>query len=367
MNVTPFVLYQIEIEPLTPVHVGSGLTIEPYEYDLVEDAEFCWLVVLDVDTIIAEASDQRRAQFDQLCDRADYLALRRWLRQNAVAERHTRWRVRVDEDAFHEIRRNINNPNRLGQIHLFTRDPATGQPYLPGSSIKGAIRTALVDHIARQSPSRLPALASEAQKLSKATAGGARFEAKVLGNLKQGRPDLYADPFRQLAFADAHLPQDACWIDRIQIIGPRGRPASGAEKIPIYRDLLVPPYEENQSLPRMQLRLYCAVVQRTLPQQFDVEAICNACNSFYRPRLERELERFVHDAECRKELLDCAGNVSENQCLLRVGRHSHFECVTLGEPFHRPPRRGVGRSRSYVGGTLPLGWLRLSFQKVQPP
>ncbi|HIQ22104.1 MAG TPA: type III-A CRISPR-associated RAMP protein Csm5 [Planctomycetes bacterium] len=368
MNTAPFVPYRVELEPLTPVHIGSGQTIEPYEYDLAEDPEQCWLVVLDPGAVVAEASPAQRAVFERLCEGNDFPALRRWLRQNADRQRHMRFRILVHENAFGQIRKNLDAPARLGEIHLFTRDPATGRPWLPGSSIKGAIRTALVDAAARQDRRRAEELEQVARTEGNRRQGAVRFEARALGYAKgDGWPDLRRDPFRQLAIADALLPEDACWIDRVQIVGPRGRPPSAAGDIPIYRDLLVPPFDEGTPLAAAEVRWHWAVARRGLPREIEPKVICEACNNFYVPRLEKELKRFVADRDLSRRLLDRAGKMADNECLIRLGRHSHFECVTVGKPFHQPPRRGFGRSRSYAGGQLPLGWMRLAFHRRVPP
>lgn len=368
MNTAPFLRYRLHVEPLTPIHVGCGQTIEPYEYDLAEDDEFYWLVVLDLGAILADMPPAVRARFDQFSQRADFPALRRWLRQHADRRRHARWRVRVDDDAYQEILRNINNPDRLGEIHLFTRDAATGRPYLPGSSIKGAIRTALVDAAARQDARREPQLARVAQQADRERRAGVQFEAEALGNLSGGRPDLYRDPLRQVAVSDAPLPEDACWIDRIQIIRAQGRPGPAPRGIVIYRELAVPPEEPGTALATAELRLHHALTDRSrmrdkvLPRAWDAEAILRRCNDFYRPRLEEELGRFKMDAGTAEMLRAEAAGMKRGECLVRLGRHSHFECMTVGEPFRRAPRRGFGKSRSYAAGRLPLGWVRIRLE-----
>ena len=374
MNTAPFLRYRLQIEPLTPIHVGSGQTIEPYEYDLAEDDQFCWLVILDLGAILADMPPAERTRFEEFSLRGDFPALRRWLREHADHSRHARWRVPVDEDAYKEIRRNINNPDRLGEIHLFTRDAATGRPYLPGSSIKGAIRTAIVDAVARQPDQRVGQLEAVAREWDRARQGGVRFEAAALEYAKRdGRPDLYRDPLRQIAVSDASLPQDACWIDRIQIIRPQGQSVPDPRGIVIYRDLVVPPQDPGTPVAVTELRLHHLLGDRrrmgrdVLPRSLDAAEICRWCNAFYRPRLERELGRFVQDAGLAEQLRAAASGMKENQCLIRLGRHSHFECVTVGEPFHRSPRRGFGKSRSYVGGRQPLGWLRIGLESVGPP
>lgn len=369
MNAASFLRYRLHIEPLTPFHVGAGTAIEPYDYDTVQDTAGCWLMVIDLAMVVADALPARRTEFEQFSRRADFRSLRRWLRENAVPARHCRWRVRVAPAAFAEIRGHLDDPARLGEIHLFLRDAATGVPYLPGSSIKGAIRTAIVDAAARENKARMPRLEAVARDADRDRWVGPRFEAAAMGNTRpDGGADLYRDPLRQIAIADVPLPADACCIDRIHILRQHEETIGDPGGIVIYRDLAGAGLGQGSFEFAGELRVHRLLADRqrmgdaVLPRKLEAAAICRACNDFYRPRLEEELHRFVRDATLKARLRTAAEAVAANQCLLRLGRHSHFECVTVGEPFRRSPRRGYGKTRSYIGGQVPLGWLLVTME-----
>ena len=152
MTGLPFDRYRLHCEPLCPVHVGSGDTIEPFEYVLTDDE---WLVAIRMDEFIENLTEAQRREFLSLCDRAQFPFLRKWLREHAGRKRYERFALQVTPEAFRELREHQDDPNRLGEIHLFARHPGTGRPYLPGSSLKGAIRTALVDAGAKAGPGPL--------------------------------------------------------------------------------------------------------------------------------------------------------------------------------------------------------------------
>ncbi len=372
MNTVPFQRFQLALQPLSPIHIGSGETIEPYEYDLEDRNGTGVLQAFDLDRVLAELSPRQRSEFDRVVARNDFPALRSWLRRAAHPQRHLRFQLVVNSGAFGEIRAHLDDPARLGEIHLFTRDPAAASPYLPGSSIKGAIRTAVVDALARENPQRqreLLHIASEAERPRRA---GPKFEAAVLGNRKpKGSPDLFRDPFRQLAVSDIPMPQQATYIDRIEIVRPAGSPSaknasSDPSGIRIYRELTRSAVLGEERDYTGEVRLYEQLTDRrrmqnenVLPRAFDIPSLCAMCNRFYLPRLREELARFGVHGTVQQRLLEPAEAMGENECLIRLGRHSHFECVTVGPPFCRPPRRGFGGSRSYADGLLPLGWARL--------
>jgi len=364
-EIIPFVTYRVTIQFLSPVHVGSGHILDPYEYVTRRDSSGQWLVIFGQAAMLADLPENKRQQFLQLCDRADPVQLRRFF-QVEVKPQHERWRIALDQRTFDEIQRNVNNPNRMGEIHLFTRDWQTGAPYLPGSSIKGAIRTAIVDQLLDQLPDK-----TKEQLRQKYKAGpgdppprAAHFEAEVLGHLRDGRPDLYSDPFKQLAVADAPLPPEAMQIRRVQIVNSQGQ-GQGAEGILMYRDVVMPWLGQEPVVVETELRwhkrfLSQVMGHKRLPREITPADICHACNAFYRRQWENESEKFPVPSDGK---LSDLPNETETGCLLRLGRYSHFECMTVRPPFSQPPRRGVGRSRTRIDGKIPLGWVYLEFHE----
>jgi len=352
---------QLEFTPLSPVHVGSGQTLEPFDYTLLDQGGSKWLQVINSAAIFRGLGERDRAELDGLLTRNSFSKIREWLQGHATG-RAIRFRIQAQESTYEDLIDNLNNPDRLGEIHLSTRDAATGLPFIPGSSVKGAIRTALI-------AARMPKDDRDLLSVNRA----AEFEAHVLGNLgRSGRPDLYADPLRQLQIGDIPLRDDSCYIDRVQIVRkPTGRDDARRQGtdtgIFMHRDVTWSLIEGERLTYQGRGRLLGhlndprRMENKPLPMAFGLRQICESCNAFYRPRLERELQTYTVDQSVRRDLLAAAAGVAEHECLIRLGRHSHFECVTVGPPYARTPRRGVGATRTYIDGQLPLGWALLRF------
>lgn len=386
--------YRLHFEPLSPVHVGSGQTIEPCEYLLRRQGEEGFLIVLDLPRLFSELSEPERAEYDRVIDRGDLPGLHDWLRRRADPIRHRRFAIQVQLPVYDHIEQSADDPQRLGEINLFTRDTRTGRPYVPGSSIKGAIRTALVDdaaanagHADERSLQEIAQFAGRPREQHK-IGHAQRFEAVALGHTRLDRPDrptpnLHRDLLRQLAIADITMPGDACYIDRVQIVQRPDRQHRGdpryrqdeAENILIYRDMTWSLADGEAVAFTGEVRLSPHLADpklmgrdrrnepNHLPMALDIERLCRRCNDFYIPRLRDELERFRVPDDVADVVRDAAGRLEAGQCLIRLGRHSHFECVTLSEPYRQPPARGFGASRSYANdGQLPLGWARLRFE-----
>jgi len=116
--------YTIELETLTPVHIGAGGPPLLLNYDAALWRGMVW--VFDVERVISERmtlDDIERGadpQIDRLLRPEDYPA-------------YARYRLPAPRAMSTQLR----------DILPLERDSA-GRPYLPGSSLKGAIRTALL-------------------------------------------------------------------------------------------------------------------------------------------------------------------------------------------------------------------------------
>jgi CRISPR-associated protein Csm5 len=360
----------LTLQPLSPIHVGSGLTLDPFQYTIEERDGETWLRILDIDHRLSTLSEKQRSEFLTVERRGDWPGLRAWMQSACKEEKFTRYRVLVEYGCAGALKAMASNDRSLGEIHLMIRDADSGRPFIPGSSIKGAIRTAVVDRFASRGDEQT--LFNEAARARRSSAS---FEAAVLGHQRDnGSADLYKDPFRQLAIEDIHLAANDCKIDQIKIVRkPNWQPRPGtssAEGIAMFRDVTFSVLDGETDIAfRSGARLYPSMQREAkLPVELTFERVCEACNHFYLPRLRHELATFLQprpgaaNAEVVEVLERSVASLDPNQCLIRLGRHSHFECVTVSPPLSRPPeKRGSGATRSYAGGTYPLGWAILTW------
>lgn len=367
MTTLPFETYRLELTPLSPVHIGSGESIEPYEYVLLKEDGNTFLIAIHLPRLIADLDANKRRELDDILDRGDFLVLRRWLHDHADPNRYARFRVQVQNPAAKAIRECIDHPDRAGRIELMCRRADNGVPYIPGSSIKGALRTAVVDRL-------LGSMQQSAEARHAFKQGeGSTLEAVALRSIKDKRPDLYKDPFRQIAITDIELFADSCYIDQVQIVRPnghQGRP-NAEQGIQIYRDMTWSLLDNAADTYVGEVRHYTHLGRRlasdvpVVARSLSIPEIIKACREYYLEEVERQLDIFPprgpDSDEIRETLLKATRSLRDHECIVRIGRHSHFECVVFSRPFNKPPSRGYGRTRTYAGGTLPLGWVKLGF------
>lgn len=362
-----FESYRLTLTPLSPLHVGTGESVEPYQYDIAEGPP-AHVAIYDVDVMLENLTEIQRRDFIRLTETTNFADLRRWFRKHPQRDQYLLTRLVLTPLAYEGLVKNLDNPNQQGEVQLLPRDRVTQRCYIPGSSIKGALRTAIVDAAARQ-PDRpqyqLMAVANNAYNRW----SGAQFEAQAMGNLNRSdKPDLYRDPFRQVAVSDLAVPEHGTYVDRIRILKPQGSMGNDPSGIVMYRELTRSQVLQEPIAITGEFRLHSHLKQE-LPLALPLTTIIDNCNQFYQVRLKHELNKYNKIKAVSERMLGSLNQLATNQCLIRLGRHSHFECVTVGEPYHQAPQKGFGATRSYAGGTsqgtpfLPLGWAILTFDR----
>ncbi len=276
-------------------------------------------------------------------------------------------------------------------------DPVSRKPVLFGSSLKGAIRTALLDELnqGKRAPEKK---------------GLHEFQGRLLlyRDTDQGRLHLERDPLRLVQLSDApwrldgDLPTTQIHLavnrKKASVKDARGhlRPAMGEnlyqilECVPAWRHRAFGGQVNFQSVDgvRPSGKLPAAGLH------FAAGDIAAACNRFYLPILtgERRLmsERGYVDPSWNESIgrvLElCAERIRRGEVfLLRVGRHSGVESVTVSgaRNGHIRIMKGKGQPAEYADaartlwlaadkpdqrtGLLPFGWLLIELQPQDRP
>lgn len=348
--------YRMFITPLSPIHVGTGESYEPTNY-VIEDG-----ILHEFDTgsvVDALSVNDRKALLDIASRRPGtemIKAIQRYFhdrRGQLIPWAINRIPVLPGVENFYarSIGQTVNREANGGQvlnrmeIDRTSYNPITRQPVLFGSSMKGSIRTALLDGVNGDRPAR------EKKGLHE-------FQGRLFEYLNdRGKPVLELDPMRLVQLSDA------AWQGEPGLPAAQVHLAVNRKKAPVIdecgnlrkakADEL---YQILECIPGWRYRAFAGQInlqfvdgiadqnkkgQRRLPAEelrFDMAQIASACNDFYKPILESEnqimrergylddawgksIEQFLEANEERMQ----RGDVF----LLRVGRHSGAESVTL--------------------------------------
>lgn len=357
---------ELLLTPLSPVHVGTGEDFDPTGYVIADG------LLYHFDPAALDLSMAERRELMACANRHGDEAIRavqRFFHERSgrcqaaarlvvpvVPGVASQYQARVGQVAQRESG-GARVANRL-EIERTIHHPHTGVPYLPGSSLKGSIRTAWLNKLNEGRPRQND---ERAVQLEKRLLGGGAF---------------HTDPFRLLAVADAtgaevlaQIVFDTNHKKRPVVRDGRELPAQG----PVTRRECIAPAQFAC--------MHCTVAVDPLAGHEDPErtpklaaclpgwrTVAAACNAYYLPRLRRELQLLEARALASpawlqgvRALLQALSPSLESgdAALLRVGRHSGAESVTLDGVREIRIMKGRGQP-SATGTEATTLWLAAS-------
>lgn len=384
-------VYRFRATPLTPIHVGDGSSLAPEDY-LIEGDH---LIQFNRAATLRDMKPETRRQLEERLDRNDFQAAQEILRKSVQPRHHRCW-IQIGAESKADLLKAVGNPLdpvvRQRAVQGFVRNPLTGQPYLPGSALKGAIRTAVVNsftqkHLASIKQAVAPMLENSSQRRN----AWKMLETEALNfEFRQ----LQEDPFRLIKVSDAELPANRTRVDKVWPVKRDGK--EDTKGIQMHFERLLSRgdgIEDGEFTIELELDELAAGDARVkVGRRLDFEMIRLACNSFYTGRILAEQRRFFADAQPPERIYGAQGlikinpdkvlvakGIQERGLLLRVGRFSHFESLSVDnlrqgwnaqkkQPF-RPGEEGSSRTlcrcRPAIDGAstaLPFGWLLLRLE-----
>lgn len=386
--------WRLAITPLSPVHLGTGQDYEPTGY-VIDGGALHAFDALSALTALPGNERERLGRMLEGQPTPDTLRqVQRFFYDNrealiAVAQHQVRvnptveafYRERVGQVAQYETG-GQKVQNRL-EIERTAYNPPTGQAILPGSGIKGAIRTALLDAI-NDGHLLSEKVRKEERKKRNEALQKELFKYEKLEN----------NPLRLVSLGDAHLFDPTTFATQVRFAVNRKKDAvfqggaeldSQAERQGLYQLLeCLPPLVPRVFDGSLTIRDTGDVASPKWPSlRFNFPEIVLACNRHYRPLLEAELKllksRGFLDQDWEQALVrvlsgPIAQALEQNRAfLLRVGRHSGAEAVTLAGVRDIKIMRGRGEPPEYLDHAktvwlasderlakrqlLPFGWL----------
>jgi|GEM_PF-1037640 len=403
MTGAQFISHRLVLVPLTPIHIGGGeeARLLPQDYRLrAGHAER-----IDLRAVLARLSERERAAWIADMARAGGDSVRNILRslQEKAGPSEIIERIPISENSARAVDLAGEGQGRRNQIDAFFR--AGGRPCLPGSSLKGALRTAWAAEMARRRGTpQLPPLQDWRHMRSNERARvAADTVAKLLDpprerDPKPGRRAQDADPFRDVAVADAALPQGATRIDPVAT-WKRGQPAAGGgparfgfgtvgqmhrERMRAVADGGAPPVVGIVlGLRDGAMAKEAAAKDRGKRPQPDrvpdgLSALLAALEDHHAPLWQREVEETFFAGAAGDRLRHALalfsslrrGGDAPQAALVRIGWAAHAEAKSLAglRRIERPQAKGAGRfaaegsTRHVVnlaGHPLPFGWALL--------
>ncbi len=358
-----------ELEVLSPLHIGNGNVLGLIDFVLEDErfvkinfdrlAEYCYDKGIDLAKGIEEERFKERYKNEEIFSIEKFLAS---------------YRIDYGMFADYQIPLNIGARRRETKIEVreFIKN-AKRRPYLPGSSIKGGIRTALLWRVLRDEQGRVIKYCDELMKKRRIKRDNAckDLEKAIFGK------NAHEDILRALQISDTEpLEQNNLNVSEIEIIG-------NPTPIPTYVECLSGGSRAEFSLRINENLLGEKLFEKHILRGYlNAERILKICNEFSGVVIEKQLEYNYKDNTIKffEGLKGKVERCKENEAILNIGWGSGWYSKTIGlemEKYRswdklRRAKLSLGKNprtkrfvlkfpktrRVTIDG-LPLGWIKV--------
>jgi len=360
-------VFTLELEFLTPVHVGTGSELDPFRYVLEDGGGKARSILrlVDFERFIADHADD--AEINRALADKEFGDLRAFLAERLLrSPDYTLARLPVNSSKFvKKYREQIDG--RRGEHQLLIsplpRSCATPQrAYLPGSNLKGAIRTAVGNAHAKEAG------------VTKQDGFRMTYNEHLFGHIRE-------DVFKYLKIGDVALPSNGT-----QIVEPlRVSLTPDKSQAPPKNFIEATHSLGTKAAMRARTRLLLCATESLKGSQavrhLDIPSLLGWLNNFYLPKYQDEMHKFYaqpHLAHVKSNLAEVTAKVEaikrnpQEAALVRVGHYSHVECVTFDDVSDPKGRRFgnknvYGTTRTLAGGLVPFGWVVVRVREGYAP
>lgn len=348
------------LEILTPVHIGTGDELDPMNYLMREEETGPACHVVNTNAWAAEYPDP-----DELCTRfsgGNVPQMRKFLADRLDPEIYGVRRIAVTDNAIYQEYLSKRDDQRTSnQLRLSPQMSSNGQsPIIPGSSLKGAMRTAVIDWLDHEQ--RLGLKNSQQDYNNKLE--------RVLGPITD-------NAFKQLKIGDVEGWCDTTvLVEALEVRRKEGKTATPKSKCEGLPSRALGPDHAAVLYGKLSLGSpgQKGDARLTLPggQSWSWVELSALSNAYLLPRLDAEIDKFYRQPHFARALPvvqavrhELAG-AAAGQMYLRVGHYSQIEFVTVrnNQPLTRKGKQGTplpyGTTRTLANGLYPFGWVRIT-------
>ena len=301
---------------LSPVHVGCDEVYEPMAFTL--DEERCKLIAFDPLEFLKQLNPRERESFAAICGKGtlgSIIEVYRFMRQRKTKGlevevssgfgKHYQKTLSLSPNDTKTLKQELNRFS----ISRTSFNPISQVPYIPGSAIKGSLRTAYLNSRAKDETSSQKRRGTPAKELERALLDGGSFDT---------------DPFRMLKVSD-FVPLGPVKTRVVYAVNRKKKPSKFEARGPYQILEVIEPgclFEGWISVLKPELG---ANITRPLTSAF----ILASTVAFYSEEWQREVAELAGIGVGQPKM-----QMQVNEHLVRLGRHSGAESVTISGHRH---------------------------------
>lgn len=313
---------KIRLHVLSPIHIGCDDVYEPTSFVIDENKKK--LIEFDPLDFVINLSDRQRSEFSRVCSGDSLLAIMKFIKNNSAGIKGREVDIVPELIGHYKKVLGMSCFDKKAVINQFTMNktaynPQTKQPYIPGSSLKGSLRTAYLNALAK------------VKNISKWSGKSDALETKLLDR-DEGKEKMSSDPFRMVKVSDL-LPvgevktKIAYAVNRKKVKSDK---ATLADKGGVYQI-----FETIQPGAVFEGTINIITPEKTagISLPITAESLQSSLNKFYIPLLENEIKilkginisvPIINDINAKFK-----GQINKTVFFVSIGRHSGAEAVTI--------------------------------------
>jgi hypothetical protein len=325
--------YCFQLTPLTPIHIGSGDTLQPFEYVVAGDT----LYRFTLDDLLLAMDREDQARFVEVIEDSVSTTRQFVARHVVAAAEVARFTATVSPAAralYDGRMEGAGHP----EVHACIR--TSDRAYLPGSSLKGALRTALLyDAMEKESTER----------------DARRLEQRVFHYRR-----IQQDPFRAFKVGDGQALEGPAHVRAVSVNTRHG--SRWSEDVSVLIETIPGALSDNADEVSSHPVTFDTEFYRTHERAFRLSpgAVLSACRDFYSTHLaaERDYTRDLPQTTTAYHALAAyAESLPGHACLVRLAWGSGRDAVTVAYALRNASQP---RSRRLTADGFPLGWAELA-------
>ncbi|MEN3013930.1 MAG: type III-A CRISPR-associated RAMP protein Csm5 [Endomicrobiia bacterium] len=277
--------YKLECKILSPVHIGDGTEIYPYEY-IIKQGKF---YKIELENFLQQLSQNEQNKFPSLVEN-NIIQLREFLVESFNPDKHSfDYCVDVSNNVASLYTTKIND--ELNQLIVKPFIKTKNTPYIPGSSIKGAIRTAIAYYLLKHNQNLMNTLKKELWSKARTIIDKLIFQNNDFGTNN--------DKLRVLLVSDSSLlSTNSLKIEVIQRLAskPQKQSRSALLGFKIYCETLKKDTTITSEI-LINDKLSDKLLDSSWKQLLSKEGVIKCCLEFSKDLIDLELEYFNNHPE----------------------------------------------------------------------
>lgn len=372
--------YKIKLYALTPIHIGSGDAYEPTQF-VIDDNSV--MHVFKTADFLATLDEKKLEEFSAICQEMSLIPVFRFFKKyykDGVCSSR-KLRIPVDLALRYKEILNLTGSRTNDVINKFELkrtiyNECNATPYIPGSSLKGSLKTAW--------------MSLEAVK-NRIT--NSRDIRDLEPELLHGKFDT--DPFRFVKIPDLYPVEGAAPSRILYATNHKKKPVAlnpqrrGRGEMQVPFEVILPGavFEGKGNLGEPHgFKTITDKTRQAIEKTVSIESLAEASKGFYWQKLSAQ-ESMLAGLGCNFKLAEkvtakFGEKLFKTVFLLRIGHHSGAEFLTIDGNRNIKIMQGPGRPPKYENesttvwlasltkepqnkeGLVPFGWAAAEFEKI---